>query len=163
MQTICTSLQTDNHANTSSRNFYMPDALPDAQQTASKQWRHSYHRKLKNNNRSMKIQKKVILTKKVSDHKDHITRRTVQLRKKTGTHDTCSNVTWPTTLLPSFPTNSFTFFRCSGIMSASTSFRFYNQRNNGMSHTLCSNTAINIHMNNCSAKVYNIRNTLPVK
>ena len=30
----------------------------------------------------MKIQKKVILTKKVSDHKDHITRRTVQLRKK---------------------------------------------------------------------------------
>jgi len=28
MQTICTSLQTDNH-NTSSLNFYRPDALPD--------------------------------------------------------------------------------------------------------------------------------------
>jgi len=32
MQTICTSLQTDNHANTSSLNFYRPDTLPDAQQ-----------------------------------------------------------------------------------------------------------------------------------
>jgi len=31
MQTICTSLQTDNHINTSSVNFYRPDALPDAQ------------------------------------------------------------------------------------------------------------------------------------
>ena len=30
MQTICTSLQTDNHSNTSSLNFYRPDALPDA-------------------------------------------------------------------------------------------------------------------------------------
>jgi len=27
MQTICTSLQTDNHTNTSSLNFYRPDAL----------------------------------------------------------------------------------------------------------------------------------------
>ena len=31
MQTICTSLQTDNHTNTSSLNVYRPDALPDAQ------------------------------------------------------------------------------------------------------------------------------------
>jgi len=30
MQTICTSLQTDNHTNTSSLNFYRLDALPDA-------------------------------------------------------------------------------------------------------------------------------------
>jgi len=36
MQTICTSLQTDNHNNTSSLNFYRPDALPDAQPTVSK-------------------------------------------------------------------------------------------------------------------------------
>ena len=37
MQTICTSLQTDNHTNTSSSlNFYRPHALPDAQSTASK-------------------------------------------------------------------------------------------------------------------------------
>ena len=36
MQTICTSLQTDNHTNTSSLNFYRPDALPAAQPTASK-------------------------------------------------------------------------------------------------------------------------------
>jgi len=36
MQTICTSLQTDNHTNTSSLNFYRPDALPDAQPTVSK-------------------------------------------------------------------------------------------------------------------------------
>jgi len=32
-QTICTSLQTDNHTNTSSLNFCRPDALPDAQTT----------------------------------------------------------------------------------------------------------------------------------
>jgi len=36
MQTICTSLQTDNHTNSSSLNFYRPDALRDAQPTASK-------------------------------------------------------------------------------------------------------------------------------
>ena len=35
-QIICTSLQTDNHARTRSLNFYRPDALPDAQPTASK-------------------------------------------------------------------------------------------------------------------------------
>jgi len=35
MQTICTSLQTDNHTNTSSFNFYRPDTLPDAQQCQS--------------------------------------------------------------------------------------------------------------------------------
>ena len=29
-------LQTDNHTNTSSLNFYRPDALPDAQPTVSK-------------------------------------------------------------------------------------------------------------------------------
>ena len=33
MQTICTSLQTDNHTNTSSLNVYRPDALPDARPT----------------------------------------------------------------------------------------------------------------------------------
>jgi len=32
--TICTSLQTDNHASTSSLSFYRPDALPAAQPTA---------------------------------------------------------------------------------------------------------------------------------
>jgi len=36
MQTICTSLQTDNQTNTSSLNFYRPDALPAAQPTVSK-------------------------------------------------------------------------------------------------------------------------------
>jgi len=36
MQTICTSLQTENHTNTSSLNFHRPDALPDAQPTVSK-------------------------------------------------------------------------------------------------------------------------------
>ena len=41
MQTICISLQTDNHTSTSSLNFYRPDALPDAQPTVSKHWRHS--------------------------------------------------------------------------------------------------------------------------
>jgi len=30
MQMICTSLLTDNHADTSSLNFYRPDALSDA-------------------------------------------------------------------------------------------------------------------------------------
>ena len=36
MQTISTSLQTDNHINTSSLNFYMLDAFLDAQPTMSK-------------------------------------------------------------------------------------------------------------------------------
>jgi len=36
VQTICTSLQTDNNTNTSSVNFYRPDALPDTQPTVSK-------------------------------------------------------------------------------------------------------------------------------
>jgi len=34
--TICTSLQTDNNTNTTSFNFYRPDALPGAQPTVSK-------------------------------------------------------------------------------------------------------------------------------
>jgi len=41
MQIICTSLQTDNNASTSSLSFYRLDALPDAQATASKHWRQS--------------------------------------------------------------------------------------------------------------------------
>ena len=36
MQTICTSFQTDKQTNTSSLNFYWPDALPDTQPTVSK-------------------------------------------------------------------------------------------------------------------------------
>jgi len=36
VQTICTSLKTDNNTNTSSLNFYRLDALPDAQPTVSK-------------------------------------------------------------------------------------------------------------------------------
>jgi len=36
MQTIRTLLQTDNHTNTSSLNFYRPDALPEAQPTGVK-------------------------------------------------------------------------------------------------------------------------------
>ena len=36
MQAICTSLQTDNHTNTSSLNLYRPDTLLDAQPTVSK-------------------------------------------------------------------------------------------------------------------------------
>ena len=40
MQIVCTSLQTDNHASTSSLNLYRPDALPGAHPTASKHWRH---------------------------------------------------------------------------------------------------------------------------
>ena len=39
-QTICILLQTDNHNNTSSLDFYRPDALPDTQPTVSKHWRH---------------------------------------------------------------------------------------------------------------------------
>jgi len=41
MQTICTSLQTDNHTNTSSLSCYRPDALPDTQPTVSKHWMHT--------------------------------------------------------------------------------------------------------------------------
>jgi len=33
MQTVRTSLQTDNHTNTSSLNFYRPDDLPDTKQS----------------------------------------------------------------------------------------------------------------------------------
>jgi len=38
---VCTSLQTDNHASTPPLSFYRPDALPAAQPTASKHWRHN--------------------------------------------------------------------------------------------------------------------------
>jgi len=44
MQVICTSLQTDNHASTSSLSFYRPNALPDAQSTASMYWRQKWFR-----------------------------------------------------------------------------------------------------------------------
>jgi len=37
---VCTSLQTDSHASTPPLSFYRPDALPAAQPTASKHWRH---------------------------------------------------------------------------------------------------------------------------
>ena len=37
---VCTSLQTDNHVSTPSLSFYRPDALPAAQPTVSKHWRH---------------------------------------------------------------------------------------------------------------------------
>jgi len=40
MQIICTSLQIDNHTSTWLLSFYRPDALPAAQPTASKHWRH---------------------------------------------------------------------------------------------------------------------------
>ena len=40
---VCTSLQTDNHASTPPLSFYRPDALPAAQPTASKHWRHNLH------------------------------------------------------------------------------------------------------------------------
>ena len=37
---VCTLLQTDNHASTPPLSFYRLDALPAAQPTASKHWRH---------------------------------------------------------------------------------------------------------------------------
>ena len=43
MQIICTSLQTDNHSSTSPLSFYRSDALPAAQPTASKHWRHYFY------------------------------------------------------------------------------------------------------------------------
>jgi len=39
MLIICTLLQTDNHAITSSPSFYRQDALPATQPTVSKHWR----------------------------------------------------------------------------------------------------------------------------
>jgi len=44
-QIICTSLQTDNHASTSSLCFYRPDALPAAQPTVSKHRRNNSNSK----------------------------------------------------------------------------------------------------------------------
>ena len=41
---VCTSLQTDNHTSTHHSVFYRQDALPAAQPTASKHWRHPYSR-----------------------------------------------------------------------------------------------------------------------
>jgi len=40
---VCTSHQTDNHASTPPLSFYRPDALPAAQPTVSKHWRHPYY------------------------------------------------------------------------------------------------------------------------
>ena len=45
---VCTLLQTDNHTNTSSLNFYRPGALPDSQPTMSKHWRQQKSNKQKN-------------------------------------------------------------------------------------------------------------------
>ena len=42
MQIICTSLQVDNHACTSSLDFYRLNVLPDAQPTVSTHWRQYY-------------------------------------------------------------------------------------------------------------------------
>jgi len=44
---ICTSLQTDKHADTPPLSFYRPDALPAAQSTASMHWRHKHWKLLK--------------------------------------------------------------------------------------------------------------------
>jgi len=41
---VYTSLQTNNHASTHHSVFYRPDALPAAQPTASKHWRHQHWR-----------------------------------------------------------------------------------------------------------------------
>jgi len=45
MQIICASLQIDNHASTSPLSSYRPDALPAAQPTASKHWKHCHNMK----------------------------------------------------------------------------------------------------------------------
>jgi len=47
MQTISTSLQTDNHASPHQSIFYRSNALPDAQPTMSKQWRQLTTTKMK--------------------------------------------------------------------------------------------------------------------
>ena len=52
---VCTLLQTDNHASTPPLGFYRPDALPAAQPTASKHWRHS---KVPQNNQSYSMGQK---------------------------------------------------------------------------------------------------------
>ena len=53
MQTICTLLQTGNHTNTSSLNFYQPDALPDAQPTVSEHLKASVQSNLAKTNVSL--------------------------------------------------------------------------------------------------------------
>ena len=52
MQTICTSLQIDNHTNTSSLNFYRSVALAEAQPTVSKHWRQESVKEICKNDRS---------------------------------------------------------------------------------------------------------------
>ena len=44
---VCTSLQTGNHASTPPLSSYRPDALPAAQPTASKHWRHVQYNRSK--------------------------------------------------------------------------------------------------------------------
>ena len=67
MQTICTSLQTDNHTNTSSLNFCRPDAFPDAQPTVPKHWQLNIEKYLLNLSDYMaRVQK--ILNHSVDDH-----------------------------------------------------------------------------------------------
>jgi len=60
---VCISLQTDNHASTPPLMFfYRPDALPAAQPTASKHWRHTrcHENEIKNPEIRMKFQKKYL-------------------------------------------------------------------------------------------------------
>jgi len=107
MLTIGTSLQTDNHTNTSSFNFYRPDALPDTQPTVSKHGRH------------IKIQTKTQMKYKLKITPRYYVTQTIMrlLRKKTRQDLTasmspraevkrCQNTIGATTAASMVPINS---------------------------------------------------------
>jgi len=65
---VCTSLQADNDASTPPLSFYRPDALPAAQPTVSKHWRHASgtllrHQYLPDCPASQKIRSRAIVNK----------------------------------------------------------------------------------------------------
>ena len=77
MQTMWTSLQTDNLTNTSSVNVDRPDALHDAQPTVSKHWMHNYWRHINQPHRNQNCKRREKLKTK---------KYTLQRRRRSGAY-----------------------------------------------------------------------------
>ena len=70
MQIICILLHADNHGNTSSLNFYRPDAFADAQPTVSKHWRQSNKKTQKYGHQARNITNSAALFLHPSTHEE---------------------------------------------------------------------------------------------
>ena len=99
MQTICTSLQTDSYTNTSSLNFYRPDALPDAKPTESKHWRHMHNDLVSEKSFKRETQQ---CTKHWHSPKHAVSNRQSSLTRFSPTIRDCSSIPWQTSGHPEY-------------------------------------------------------------